>query len=98
MPKVRDYKLINETKGLPCAICGSKFNIDAHHVTSRGAGGKDVLNNLMPLCRRHHTLLHTIGIYEAIRRYPKIVSWLKNKRRDDIFGKYEYLEICKRRK
>lgn len=33
---------------------------DPHHVTSRGAGGPDA-ENLAPLCRFHHTELHSLG-------------------------------------
>lgn len=29
-----------------------------HHIDARGAGGDDVLSNLICLCRRHHNLAH----------------------------------------
>lgn len=32
--------------------------LDAHHITSRGAGGGDNLANGILLCRRHHTMAH----------------------------------------
>ena len=31
---------------------------DAHHITSRGAGGDDVKENLISLCRVHHNMVH----------------------------------------
>jgi 5-methylcytosine-specific restriction endonuclease McrA len=31
---------------------------DAHHITHRGAGGDDVEENLITLCRRHHDMVH----------------------------------------
>ena len=34
---------------------------DAHHVTTRGAGGPDA-ENLVPLCRTHHSELHQMGV------------------------------------
>lgn len=40
----------------PC----NNYIVDPHHVKTRGAGGKDE-ENLIPLCRKHHTELHTIG-------------------------------------
>ena len=41
---------------IPCELCGSKAN-DVHHIKSRGMGGskkRDVIENLMALCRKHH--------------------------------------------
>lgn len=32
--------------------------LDAHHITSRGAGGGDNLENGILLCRRHHQMAH----------------------------------------
>jgi 5-methylcytosine-specific restriction endonuclease McrA len=41
---------------IPCEICGSKA-VDIHHIHSRkmgGTKGKDVIENLMALCRGCH--------------------------------------------
>jgi len=38
---------------------------DAHHITHWADGGSTALDNLMLLCRRHHTLLHEGGISVA---------------------------------
>ena len=38
--------------------------LDVHHRVSRGAGGGDTLDNLMLLCRGHHTLVHAGKISE----------------------------------
>jgi hypothetical protein len=32
--------------------------LDAHHITSRGAGGGDEPANCILLCRRHHQMAH----------------------------------------
>lgn len=40
----------------PCRICGH-VPVQAHHVKSRGAGGK-AENNLIPLCPVHHERVH----------------------------------------
>lgn len=40
----------------PCEICGAKA-VDIHHIHARGMGGsktKDVIDNLMALCRSCH--------------------------------------------
>jgi 5-methylcytosine-specific restriction endonuclease McrA len=43
---------------IPCEICGAKA-VDIHHINARGMGGdpqgkKDVIENLMALCRSCH--------------------------------------------
>lgn len=43
---------------IPCEICDGQCN-DIHHINARGMGGdpqgkKDVIENLMALCRDHH--------------------------------------------
>jgi hypothetical protein len=41
---------------IPCEICGARA-VDIHHIKARGMGGtkkKDVIENLMALCRAHH--------------------------------------------
>ena len=47
-----------------CLVC-RKTPCDPHHVKTRGAGGKDE-NNVVPLCRQHHTwgpgAVHSLGI------------------------------------
>lgn len=40
----------------PCEICGG-VAVDIHHIRARGMGGskkRDVIENLMGLCREHH--------------------------------------------
>jgi hypothetical protein len=41
---------------IPCEICGAKA-VDVHHIEGRGKG-KDVISNLMGLCRKHHRYAH----------------------------------------
>lgn len=48
-----------------------------HHVKSRGAGGDDVPENLMPLCLKHHTEIHKVGEHTMSGRYPTIGHWLQ---------------------
>lgn len=43
---------------IPCEICGQK-SVDVNHIDARGMGGdpqgkKDVIENLMGTCRKHH--------------------------------------------
>ena len=42
---------------IPCEVCGTRAN-DIHHIENRGSGGsksKDVIENLMAVCRPCHT-------------------------------------------
>ena len=55
----------------PCLACGH-FLVDLHHVKTRGAGGCDSSFNLMPLCRKHHTEVHTIGITSMSEKYTRV--------------------------
>lgn len=50
---------IEYIRSLPCTVCLDPF-VDAAHVQTRGSGGTDFA--VVPLCRKHHTEQHTIGI------------------------------------
>ncbi len=41
---------------IPCNVCNSRA-IDLHHIHGRGKG-KDVIENLIALCRTCHTKVH----------------------------------------
>jgi hypothetical protein len=51
-----DHFDITDQSELFCEACGRPA-IDIHHVTGRGKG-KDVITNLMALCRKCHTRAH----------------------------------------
>ncbi len=40
--------------GYCCTECGSRENLDIHHLTPRRKGGKDTLDNLITLCEKCH--------------------------------------------
>ena len=42
---------------VPCELCGRR-SVDIHHIQGRGKG-KNVITNLMALCRSCHTKAHT---------------------------------------
>jgi hypothetical protein len=46
-----------------CAFpgCGQRRFVDAHHLVHWADGGETKLENLVLLCRRHHTLVHEAG-------------------------------------
>ena len=41
---------------IPCEACGA-MAVDIHHINGRGKG-KDVIEYLMALCRKHHMKAH----------------------------------------
>ena len=52
-----DYFGYGEQDFVPCEACGSK-STDIHHIHGRWKG-KDTIENLMALCRRHHSMAHS---------------------------------------
>jgi hypothetical protein len=60
---------------------------DPHHVTSRGAGGGDTAENLMPLCRSHHNEWEDPwkGPGYVVRKYARVRDWLELAGRTDVF-------------
>lgn len=41
-----------------CHICLTTKDLTAHHIRERSEGGDDDPQNLMPLCRKHHAMIH----------------------------------------
>jgi len=41
---------------IPCEVCGQRA-VDIHHIAGRGKG-KDVISNLIALCRKCHNAAH----------------------------------------
>ncbi|AWO74945.1 HNH endonuclease [Geobacillus thermoleovorans] len=54
----REYTRMIEEFGNACLVCGSTYNIEAHHVRFRSQGGRGKWRNLAPLCKIHHQLAH----------------------------------------
>ena len=91
-PKIKrleDPELLALIRTLPCIACkpGSQvFNTEAHHVTTRGAGGHDVPENLIPLCSQHHHEWH-LNTGKMIRKYPSVEHWLLLADREDVLAR-----------
>lgn len=86
--RIVNLDLIEQVKQMPCLVC-EKRPSDAHHVSSVGSGGSDTTNNLMNVCRRHHSEIHQVGWSKACSKYPIIRSWLEKMGRDDILERME---------
>lgn len=70
-PRVRDRDLMDSFHEKGCVACGKRGS-DPAHVRSRGSGGDDVADNLVPLCREHHTIQHAIGWSRFVERFPTV--------------------------
>ena len=42
-----------------CAICNSDHQIDTYHIVPLEIGGETEIENLILLCKKHHTLCHS---------------------------------------
>lgn len=82
--RIVDRKLIEQVKQMKCLACGSLPPVDADHITTRGAGGDDTEDNLMPLCRRCHTLRHKLGIKTFAKKFLSVRRFLILKKRFDV--------------
>lgn len=58
-----------------CVICGAP-NPDPAHIRSKGAGGHDIDENVIPLCRQHHMAQHVYGWEVMINKYPQLAEKL----------------------
>ena len=57
-PRVKSKSTIEKTRKKSCEVCGSAQGCENHHVISRGAGGPDIPENLITLCKIEHTMAH----------------------------------------
>ena len=51
-------KSVLSRDGWKCTKCGSRKNLDIHHVTPKSEGGKHRMENLITLCKACHNKEH----------------------------------------
>lgn len=59
-PRIKDkavFELFHSIRW-SCLACSWDRPVEAHHLLSRGQGGDDVMNNLVPLCASCHRAYH----------------------------------------
>jgi cytochrome c553 len=61
--------------GVKCIICHGQAT-EYDHLKTRGSGGSDDPENLVPMCRACHSLRHQMGIVWLADRYPKYKAWI----------------------
>ena len=52
------HKTLQHECGIRCRNCGTKTDIEYHHIIPLSLGGNDTLSNIVPLCSTCHELLH----------------------------------------
>ena len=71
-PKVKTYRseaYLSFVRTFPCCVCGNTAT-DAHHTgTNRGMGIKANDLTAVPLCRKCHTELHSVGVNTFVDRH-----------------------------
>lgn len=56
--RIVNKKLLKDKKGM-CEICHKYTQTEKHHIKTKGSGGDDIKENLIEVCRRCHTKIHT---------------------------------------
>lgn len=59
-----DYEMLVKMHGTTCRICGAE-PVQYHHIIPVSWGGSDDINNFLPLCSKHHAMVH--GVMELGR-------------------------------
>ena len=64
--------------GAACACCGSTNLVQVHHISYLNYPGNEKMTDLIPLCRRHHKLVHKLiaELRETYKSTPTY-NWLK---------------------
>lgn len=77
----RDPAFLKAVRALNCLACGKAPPNEAHHIRSRGAGGKDDFFNVISLCDRHHRggpeAWHQIGAISFINKFPWVGVYMR---------------------
>jgi 5-methylcytosine-specific restriction endonuclease McrA len=52
------YRLVSKRDQHRCRVCGTRHDVEIHHIRFRSVGGKDATQNLACLCKVHHQEVH----------------------------------------
>ena len=72
--RIQNRRLLDSYHLMRCCECGRE-GCDPAHAKSKGSGGDDIKENVIPLCRKHHTEQHKIGVVTFAKKYPKVMMW-----------------------
>lgn len=62
-----------------CLITNCYSKACYHHVKTKGSGGSDHFDNLVPFCFRHHAEVHQLGHLKMSNKYPEFAQVLESK-------------------
>ena len=72
LPRDQQYYFYQCCKHRKCVVCGQS-HADIHHLVAVGNRKRDQVDHrklpLTALCRRHHTIIHTLGLSEFMKRF-----------------------------
>jgi len=74
--RIIDRDFLDSFHDLRCSAC-SKRGTEPAHIKTRGSGGDDVWENLLPLCRLHHSMQHQIGWLKFATKFESVLLDLK---------------------
>jgi len=87
--RITNKELCESYREKPCVVCGTQNEVCGHHIRTKGSGGDDIEENLIPLCFQHHTEIHQIGLTRFCKKYSN-AKWF-------ILGmKWFYCDLRKR--
>jgi 5-methylcytosine-specific restriction endonuclease McrA len=87
---ISKLKNINFIKGVECAICGNKNNLNIHHLKPKNMGGNNNPENLITLCKSCHLFMHCNPILimkEKIEHRNKTLNGIINVKKKNLIGK-----------
>lgn len=78
-PKVKrkvDREFLDTFHAMRCLACNRR-GCDPCHLKTRGSGGDDSFENVIPLCRRHHVEQGQIGFKRFCDKFPAVLSQIE---------------------
>lgn len=72
MGRIVDLEAVRAARKSFCAVCGSHYGLQVHHIVPRSRGGGDVPGNLITLCFECHAKVHEgkLSLSEAFASDP----------------------------
>jgi len=61
-----------------CEHCSNRA-VDIHHIKFRSQGGKDIIDNLIALCRECHNKAHNSVLFNKDLKNKKIIEFKQKK-------------------
>lgn len=77
--RIEDKALLIAVRNFPCTV---GFNclgdVVPHHIKTKKTGGPDIIENIMPLCVKHHNEIHNLKTSKFIKDYA-LESYMRKK-------------------